>query len=138
MSIFAWAKSPATKSQSTFIGCNQLPLRQPRPLLALANIWMYRLASLLGAILAVWLTVWCARVNKARGGICFRCTDGGHVAVGGEATLATTDAVLLACELGMQRCAAAGLVRRAQCRCIGAFNTFGVVGLGCTGCWHSG
>jgi 4-amino-4-deoxy-L-arabinose transferase-like glycosyltransferase len=67
------------------------------------QIWTYRLPSLLGAILAVWLTFWCARafapaeVAFLAGGLL-----GGTLLLSAEATIATTDAVLTACVLGMQ------------------------------------
>ena len=68
------------------------------------QIWTYRLPSLLGAIAASWLTLWCALAVTGRGGRAF--SPGllmlGTVLLTAEATIATTDAVLLACVLGVQ------------------------------------
>jgi 4-amino-4-deoxy-L-arabinose transferase-like glycosyltransferase len=67
------------------------------------RIWTYRLASLLGGIAAAWLTFWCARA--------FATPRTAFVAAGllastlllsAESSIATTDAVLLACTLGAQ------------------------------------
>jgi 4-amino-4-deoxy-L-arabinose transferase-like glycosyltransferase len=67
------------------------------------EIWTYRLPSLLGAIIAVWLTFWCARAI-AGPEVSFLASAllAGTLLLTGEATIATTDAVLLACVLGMQ------------------------------------
>jgi 4-amino-4-deoxy-L-arabinose transferase-like glycosyltransferase len=67
------------------------------------RIWTYRLPSLLGAIAAAWLTVWCALAVAGReaaflSGLLML----GTVLLTAEATIATTDAVLLACVLGVQ------------------------------------
>lgn len=68
-----------------------------------SRIWTYRVPSLLGGIAAAWLTVWCA--------LTFAGTEVALVAgllmlssvlLTAEATIATTDAVLLACVLGVQ------------------------------------
>jgi 4-amino-4-deoxy-L-arabinose transferase-like glycosyltransferase len=81
------------------------------PFVGIANIWTYRLASLLGAILAVWLTVWCARaVAGAEAAFLSGALMAGTLLLAGEATLATTDAVLLACVLGTQ-----GVLLRVWC-----------------------
>jgi 4-amino-4-deoxy-L-arabinose transferase-like glycosyltransferase len=72
------------------------------PLAGTQAIWTYRLASLLGAVLAVWLTVWCARalltpeVSFLAGALM-----AGTLILTAEASIATTDAVLLACTTGM-------------------------------------
>jgi 4-amino-4-deoxy-L-arabinose transferase-like glycosyltransferase len=67
------------------------------------RIWTYRLASLLGGIASVWLTFWCARA--------FASQEAALLAAGllastlllsAEASIATTDAVLLACTMGAQ------------------------------------
>jgi 4-amino-4-deoxy-L-arabinose transferase-like glycosyltransferase len=67
------------------------------------HIWTYRLPSLLGAIAAVWLTFWCARA-LAGAEVAFAAAAllGASVLLTAEATIATTDAVLLACVLGIQ------------------------------------
>jgi 4-amino-4-deoxy-L-arabinose transferase-like glycosyltransferase len=66
-------------------------------------IWTYRLASLLGALLAVWLTVWCARgVAGPEAAFLAGGLMAGTILLTAEATIATTDAVLLACVVGMQ------------------------------------
>ncbi len=67
------------------------------------QIWTYRLPSLLGAIAAAWLTVWCALALTGAGtaflaGLLML----GTVLLTGEASIATTDAVLLATILAMQ------------------------------------
>jgi len=67
------------------------------------QIWTYRLPSLLGAIAASWLTLWCAlAVAKAEVAFLAGLLMLGTTLLTGEATLATTDAVLLACALGVQ------------------------------------
>jgi 4-amino-4-deoxy-L-arabinose transferase-like glycosyltransferase len=67
------------------------------------RIWTYRLPSLLGAIAASWLTVWCAlAVAGAEAGLLAGLLMLGTVLLTAEATIATTDAVLLACVLGVQ------------------------------------
>ncbi|HEU0096857.1 MAG TPA: glycosyltransferase family 39 protein, partial [Rhizomicrobium sp.] len=68
-----------------------------------SRIWTYRVPSLLGGIAAAWLTVWCAltfasvEVALVAGLLML-----GSVLLTAEATIATTDAVLLACVLGVQ------------------------------------
>ena len=67
------------------------------------QIWTYRLPSLLGGIAAAWLTVWCALALTGAGtaflaGLLML----GTVLLTGEASIATTDAVLLATMLAMQ------------------------------------
>src|SRR5471030_2684904 len=67
------------------------------------RIWTYRLPSLLGAIAASWLTVWCAlAVADAEAALLAGLLMLGSVLLTAEATLATTDAVLLACVLAVQ------------------------------------
>ncbi|HZQ39643.1 MAG TPA: glycosyltransferase family 39 protein [Rhizomicrobium sp.] len=67
------------------------------------QIWTYRLPSLLGAIAASWLTLWCAlAVTGAEAAFLAGLLMLGTTLLTGEATLATTDAVLLACALGVQ------------------------------------
>src|SRR5438067_1930506 len=68
-----------------------------------AQIWTYRLPSLFGAIAASWLTVWCAlAVTGPEAAFLAGLLMLGSVLLTAEATIATTDAVLLACGLGMQ------------------------------------
>jgi len=66
-------------------------------------IWTYRLPSLLGGIAAVWLTFWCAGAFLKRE-VAFLAGAllAGTLLLTGEATIATTDAVLSACILGAQ------------------------------------
>ena len=60
------------------------------------TIWLYRLPSLLGSVGAVLATYWCALVFVTpRGAILAALMMAGSVALGIEARLATTDAVLL-------------------------------------------
>lgn len=67
------------------------------------RIWTYRLPSLVGAIAAAWLTAWCAlAVSGAEAAFLAGLLMLGSVLLTAEATIATTDAVLLACVLGMQ------------------------------------
>jgi 4-amino-4-deoxy-L-arabinose transferase-like glycosyltransferase len=67
------------------------------------RIWTYRLPSLLGAVAASWLTVWCAlAVTGAEAALLSGLLMLGTVLLTAEATIATTDAVLLACVLGVQ------------------------------------
>src|SRR4029077_18904206 len=67
------------------------------------RIWTYRLPSLLGAIAASWLTVWCALAGaKAEAALLAGLLMLGTVLLTAEASIATTDAVLLACVLGVQ------------------------------------
>jgi len=67
------------------------------------HIWTYRLPSLLGAIASVLLAFWCARAFAAAD-VAFLAAAllAGTLLLAGEATIATTDAVQLACVLGMQ------------------------------------
>jgi 4-amino-4-deoxy-L-arabinose transferase-like glycosyltransferase len=67
------------------------------------RIWTYRLPSLLGAIAASRLTVWCGMaVGGAEAAFLAGLLMLGSVLLTAEATIATTDAVLLACVLGVQ------------------------------------
>jgi 4-amino-4-deoxy-L-arabinose transferase-like glycosyltransferase len=67
------------------------------------HIWTYRLPSLLGGIAASWLTLWCAlAVAEAEAALLAGLLMLGTVLLTAEATIATTDAVLLACVLGVQ------------------------------------
>src|SRR4051812_19063859 len=67
------------------------------------HIWAYRLPSLFGAIAASWLAVWCAAaLIGAEAAFLAGLLMLGSVLLTAEASIATTDAVLLACVLGMQ------------------------------------
>jgi 4-amino-4-deoxy-L-arabinose transferase-like glycosyltransferase len=68
-----------------------------------SHIWTYRLPSLLGALAAVLLAFWCARAFAAAD-VAFLASAllAGTLLLAAEATIATTDAVQLACVLGMQ------------------------------------
>ncbi len=67
-----------------------------------SRIWTYRLPSLLGGIAAVWLTFWAGSVFGAQAGLVAALLLGFTVLLTAEATIATTDAVLLAAILGVQ------------------------------------
>ena len=68
-----------------------------------SHIWTYRLPSLLGAIAAVWLAFWCARAAvAAEAAFTAAALLAATLLLAAEATIATTDAVLLACVLGFQ------------------------------------
>lgn len=68
-----------------------------------SQIWTYRLPSLFGALIAVFLTFWCARGFLAQE-VAFLAAAflGASLLLTGEASIATTDAVLLAAILGAQ------------------------------------
>jgi len=67
------------------------------------RIWTYRLPSLLGGIAAAWLTMWCAlAVTEFEAAFLAGLLMLGSVLLMAESTIATTDAVLLACTLGVQ------------------------------------
>jgi len=67
------------------------------------HIWTYRLPSLIGAALAVWLAYWCALAfASSEAALLGAALLGATLLLSAEATIATTDAVLLACMLGMQ------------------------------------
>jgi 4-amino-4-deoxy-L-arabinose transferase-like glycosyltransferase len=67
------------------------------------HIWTYRLPSLLGGIAAVWLTVWIATpLFGAEAAFLAGLLLAASIILTAEATLATTDAVLLACTTAMQ------------------------------------
>ncbi|HJR57495.1 MAG TPA: glycosyltransferase family 39 protein [Rhizomicrobium sp.] len=83
-----WLQSATTAAAAPFVGTQQ--------------IWTYRLASLLGAILAVWLTVWCARsLLTPEASFLAGALMAGTLILTAEAGIATTDAVLLACSTAM-------------------------------------
>ena len=85
-----WLQAAATQIAAPFQGRDD-------------RIWTYRLPSLLGAIAASWLTLWCAlAVADAEAALLAGLLMLGTVLLTGEATIATTDAVLLACVLGVQ------------------------------------
>lgn len=66
-----------------------------------AHIWTYRLPSLLGGLGAVLLTYWCARYFASREESWLSAAlAGATLLLTAEATIATTDAVQLACMLG--------------------------------------
>jgi 4-amino-4-deoxy-L-arabinose transferase-like glycosyltransferase len=68
-----------------------------------SRIWTYRVPSLLGGIAAAWLTAWCAMAFAgAEASLVAGLLMLGSVLLTAEATIATTDAVLLACVLGVQ------------------------------------
>jgi 4-amino-4-deoxy-L-arabinose transferase-like glycosyltransferase len=68
-----------------------------------SQIWTYRLPSLLGAVAAAWLTVWCAlAVTGADVALAAGLLMLSSVLLTAEATIATTDAVLLAFTLAVQ------------------------------------
>ena len=64
------------------------------------RIWTYRLPSLLGGVAAVWLTFWLGSLFGAETGFLAALLLGFTVLMTAEATIATTDAVLLAATLG--------------------------------------
>ena len=67
------------------------------------HIWTYRLPSLIGAMLAVWLAYWCALAFAGtEAALLGAALLGATLLLSAEATIATTDAALLACVLGMQ------------------------------------
>jgi 4-amino-4-deoxy-L-arabinose transferase-like glycosyltransferase len=67
------------------------------------QIWTYRLPSLAGGIAAAWLTFWCAlAVTQAEVALLAGLLMLGSVLLTAESTIATTDAVLLACALATQ------------------------------------
>lgn len=64
-----------------------------------SQIWTYRLPSLFGAIAAVWLTFWIGSAFGADAGLLAALLIGFTTLLTAEATIATTDAVLLAATL---------------------------------------
>ncbi len=67
------------------------------------RIWTYRLASLLGGIAAVWLTFWCAcAVTSREAALLAASLLAATLLLSAEASIATTDAVLLACTMAAQ------------------------------------
>jgi 4-amino-4-deoxy-L-arabinose transferase-like glycosyltransferase len=75
-----------------------------------SHIWTYRLPSLLGGIAAVWLTFWLGSMFSAEVGLLAALLLGFTVLMTAEATIATTDAVLLASVMG-----AMGVLMRIYC-----------------------
>jgi 4-amino-4-deoxy-L-arabinose transferase-like glycosyltransferase len=68
-----------------------------------SRIWTYRLPSLLGGIAAAWATLWCAlAVAGAEASLLAGLLMLFSVLLAAEASIATTDAVLLAAVLGFQ------------------------------------
>ena len=65
------------------------------------HIWTYRLPSLLGGVAAIWLTFWLGSAFSAETGFLAALLLGFTVLMTAEATIATTDAVLLAATLGV-------------------------------------
>lgn len=79
------------------------------------QIWTYRLPSFFGGIIAAWLTVWCGlAVTGAEAALVAGLLMLGSVLLTAESTIATTDAVVLACALGMQ-----GVLLRRYCAASG-------------------
>lgn len=67
------------------------------------RIWTYRLPSLLGGIAAAWATLWCAlALAGAEAALLAGLLMLGTVLLTGEASIAATDAVLLAAVVAMQ------------------------------------
>lgn len=66
------------------------------------KIWTYRLPSLIGGIAAVWLTYWAGSLFGTDVGLVAALLLGFTVLTTAEATIATTDAVLLATVMGVQ------------------------------------
>jgi 4-amino-4-deoxy-L-arabinose transferase-like glycosyltransferase len=84
-----WLQAATTAAASPFVGTGK--------------IWTYRLASLLGGVLAAWMTFWCARaVTGPEASLLAGALMAGTLLLTAEATIATTDAVLLACTTAMQ------------------------------------
>ena len=67
-----------------------------------SHIWTYRLPSLIGGIAAAWLTYWVGAAFGAEVGFVAALLMGFSVLLTAEASIATTDAVLLAAILGVQ------------------------------------
>jgi 4-amino-4-deoxy-L-arabinose transferase-like glycosyltransferase len=88
-----WLQAASTKLAGSFPGGHG---RDDR-------IWTYRLPSLLGAIAASWLTVWCAlAIADAEAALLAGLLMLGTVLLTAEASIATTDAVVFACVLAVQ------------------------------------
>ena len=83
------------------------------------HIWTYRLPSLLGGIAAVWLTFWCGSLFGAEAGLLAGLLMAASMLLTAEASMATTDAVLLAAIMLHPGRAAAGLAR-GEGRCAAA------------------
>jgi 4-amino-4-deoxy-L-arabinose transferase-like glycosyltransferase len=67
-----------------------------------SHIWTYRLPSLIGGIAATWLTCWVGASFGAEVGLMAALLMGFSVLLTAEASIAATDAVLLAAILGAQ------------------------------------
>lgn len=67
-----------------------------------AHIWTYRLTSLLGGIAALWLTFWCGGWLAPETGLLAGRLMAAAILLVAEATMATTDAVLLATIIVLQ------------------------------------
>ena len=64
-------------------------------------VWTYRIASLLGGLAGVWLTLWCAGAILPReGAFLAALLMGSSVLLTAESTIATTDAVQIGCVIG--------------------------------------
>ncbi len=66
------------------------------------HAWTYRLPSLLGGLIAVWLTFWCASIISNGAGLVAGLLLAASLLMSAEASMGTTDAVLLASIMGMQ------------------------------------
>jgi 4-amino-4-deoxy-L-arabinose transferase-like glycosyltransferase len=65
------------------------------------QVWTYRIASLLGGLIGVWLTLWCAGAILPReGAFLAALLMGSSVLLTAESTIATTDAVQIGCVIG--------------------------------------
>lgn len=86
-----WLQASATEIADAFPGVDD------------HHIWTYRLPSLLGAIAAAWGTLWCAlALTGAETALLAGLLMLGTVLLTGEASIATTDAALLAAVVAMQ------------------------------------
>ncbi len=83
-----WAQAAATAIAQPFAGDH--------------HIWSYRLPSLAGGIIAVWLTFWCGALWGGEVGFVAALLMGFSLLLAAEASIATTDALLLACVMGVQ------------------------------------
>ncbi len=64
-------------------------------------VWTYRIASLIGGLIGVWLTFWCAGAILPReGAFLAALLMGSSVLLTAESTIATTDAVQIGCVIG--------------------------------------
>jgi len=67
-----------------------------------SHIWTYRLPSLAGGVVAVWLTFWCGSLFGAETGLLAALLLASTMLLAAEATMATTDAMLLATIMVLQ------------------------------------